>query len=39
MIDAAFIISLAPVAIPAAAGLVSAGVIGIAEKLLPSDEK
>ncbi len=39
MIDASFIISIAPVAIPAAAGLVSAGVIGLAEKLLPSDEE
>lgn len=39
MIDASFIISIAPVAIPAAAGLVSAGVITLAEKVLPSDEK
>ncbi len=39
MIDASFIISIAPVAIPAAAGIISAGVITIAEKILPSDEK
>lgn len=39
MVDASFLISIAPVAIPTAAGLISAGVIGIAEKLLPSDEK
>lgn len=39
MIEASFLISIAPVAIPAAAGLVSAGVISLAEKFLPSDEK
>ena len=39
MIDASFIISIAPVAIPAAASIVSAGVISIAEKFLPSDEE
>lgn len=39
MIDASFIISIAPIAIPAAAGIVSAGVITIAEKILPSHKE
>ncbi|MBS1156705.1 MAG: hypothetical protein H6R07_2629 [Proteobacteria bacterium] len=39
MIEASFLISIAPFAVPAAAGLVSAGVITLAEKVLPSSEK
>jgi len=39
MVDASFILSIAPVAIPAATGIISAGVITIAEKILPSDAK
>lgn len=39
MIEATFLISIAPFAVPAAASLVSAGIITLAEKVLPSNEK
>ena len=39
MIDASLILSIAPIAVPAATGLISAGVISIAEKFLPSDKE
>lgn len=39
MIEASFLISIAPFAVPAAASIVSAGVITLAEKVLPSEDK
>lgn len=38
MFEPSFLISIVPFAIPAATGLVSAGLITLAEKILPSDE-
>lgn len=39
MIDASFIINIAPFAVPAAASIIGAGVISVVEKILPSDKK